>query len=94
VLLSHANRARIIDPASRELLSRDRLMRAFLIDGFVAGTCTLDKRGLSLLPSRPLSTEDLHELRAEGERLLRFAHPRPDQAEFLVHPPASDLSAA
>ena len=94
VLLSHANRARIIDAPSRELLSRDRLMRAFLIDGFVGGTWTLDKHCLALLPSRPLSPQHLEELRVEGDRLLRFAHPRPDQAEIVVHPPAGNLSAA
>lgn len=93
VLLSHANRSRIIDPASRELLNRDRLMRAFLIDGFVAGTWTLDKRALTILPSRPLAAQDLEELRAEGERLLRFAHPRPDQAEIVVHRPAAEVGA-
>lgn len=90
VLLSHADRARIIDPATRALLNRDRLMRAFLIDGFVAGTWALDKHALNLRPARSLDAHDLEELRIEGERLVDFVHPRPRQVKMVVHSSAID----
>jgi hypothetical protein len=90
VVLAHADRERIIDPATRERLFRDRLMRAFLIDGFVAGTWALDKHALSILPARALAERDIEELRVEGEGLLRFVHSRPADAQIVIHKPPSD----
>lgn len=89
VLLSHADRSRIIDPATRAVLNRDRLMRAFLVDGFVAGTWRLDKQTLNILPARPLARVDVEQLRLEGEKLLGFVHPRAEQAEVVIHPPVA-----
>lgn len=88
VLLSHADRSRIIDRATRELLNRDRLMRAFLVDGFAAGTWRLDQQRLSILPARPLAQADVDQLRLEAEQLLGFVHPHAEHAEIVVHPPA------
>ena len=38
VQLAHAERSRIVDPAHRNHVYTDRLMRAFLVDGFIAGS--------------------------------------------------------
>ena len=87
-LLSHADRSRIISEEHRKLLSRDRLMRGVLLDGFVCATWKTGRgRGKSTLmiePFRPLTREDRDALALEGERLLRFlAEPEGDE-EFEV----------
>lgn len=71
-VLAHANRSRIIDPAYRRLLSSDRLMRAFLVDGFVAGTWQLDGATLYVRPFRPLDRRETAEVRGEAQQLLAF----------------------
>ena len=90
VLLSHADRTRIIDAPTREIMNRDRLMRAFLIDGFVAGTWSLDKQNLHIRPTRAIAPADQEALRAEADALLAFAAPRPDAVTVHIHPPALD----
>jgi hypothetical protein len=90
VLLSHADRTRVIDPASREVINRDRLMRAFLIDGFVAGTWSLDKRELHIRPMRALADDDLAGLHTEAQSLISFAAPKPEAIGIRVHPPVFD----
>jgi winged helix DNA-binding protein len=75
VILAHADRSRIIDGQHRTTLLRDRLMRAFLIDGFVAGTWRLDDDGLTLAPIGRLGKTDRAALIAEAERLLGFIRP-------------------
>ena len=87
VLLSHADRARIIDPATREVLNRDRLMRAFLVDGFVAGTWTLEQRTLHVRPTRALASAELDEVHAEAEALLAFLLDGNEGAKVAVQPP-------
>jgi hypothetical protein len=74
-ILSHADRARIIDPEHRKVLNRDRLMRAFLVDGFVAGTWRLDGATLYLKPLRPLRDADREALTDEAKRLRGFLLP-------------------
>lgn len=75
-LLSHADRSRIISEEHRKLLSRDRLMRGVLLDGFACATWKREpRRGKSTLaiePFRPLTMDDRDALALEGERLLRF----------------------
>jgi Winged helix DNA-binding domain len=80
-LLSHDDRTRIISEEHRKVLTRDRLMRAALLDGFACATWkTQQSRGkltLEIEPFEPLTTEDRDALVEEGERLLRFlAEPR------------------
>jgi hypothetical protein len=80
-LLSHADRTRIIPEEHRKLLSRDRLMRGVLLDGFACATWRTERsRGRSRLeiePFEPLRREDREAIAEEGERLLRFlAEPR------------------
>jgi hypothetical protein len=75
VQLAHAERSRIIDPAHRDHIYRDRLMRAFLVDGFIAGSWQVKAGTLTLKPVRRLSKAELAELKDEGMRLLAFAAP-------------------
>jgi winged helix DNA-binding protein len=74
LLLSHADRARVIADQDR---ARVFTKGAFLIDGFVHGTWAIVKRRgqatLRIEPFTPLSAQDRDELTAEGARLLDFA---------------------
>jgi hypothetical protein len=74
-ILSHAERSRIISSEHREFVNRDRLMRTFLIDGFVAGTWGMDGGTLLIQPIERLKGEDRRSLSEEAERLLAFAVP-------------------
>jgi len=75
-ILSHADRTRIIADEHRELLIKDRMMRAILLDGFVRGTWKTErareKATLVVEPFEALSEQDRADLAAEGEWLLRF----------------------
>jgi len=72
VLLAHADRARIVSPAHRALVSRERRMRTFLIDGAVAGTWSLTDGQLEFAPFARLRAPDRGALLAEAERLAAF----------------------
>jgi hypothetical protein len=74
-ILGHADRSRIIAPEHRDLVYRDRLMRVFLIDGFVAGTWRIDDATLYIRPIVTISKLDRGSLVEEGERLLAFVAP-------------------
>ena len=81
VLLSYADRTRIISDAARK--------RVFTVNGLIRGTITVDgavcgmwrtetKRGTATLVVEPfakLPTKDIAALTAEGHRLLEFAEP-------------------
>lgn len=56
-------------------MSRDHLMRSFLVDGFVAGTWRFDRSALSLIPFGELKATDRKALPAEAERLVTFLAP-------------------
>jgi hypothetical protein len=77
LLLSHADRSRVIpaEHAARVSASLGRPM--FLLDGFVRGTWKIAReRGMATLviaPFAPLGGGDRSALAAEGSRLLRFA---------------------
>jgi hypothetical protein len=71
-ILAHADRARIIAPEDRDRVSGDRLMRTFLVDGFVAGTWQLDAGSLQVRPFRALSATDRSAVEEEAWRLLAF----------------------
>lgn len=78
VLLSHADRSRILPAGTMSLLALGNGLRpAFLIDGFVAGSWRLVRRGnstvLEVRPFDPLPAAIRLELAAEAERLLAFA---------------------
>src|SRR5207253_3249878 len=70
-----ARRARPALPA-RLRPGDGRLLGTVLVDGFVAGTWSMDDRGLLVTPFGRLSRADREGLAAEGERLLDFATAR------------------
>lgn len=74
LLLSHANRTRVIADADRE---RVFTRGAVLVDGFVRGTWAIARQGgtatLFIEPFEPLDKPDRVALAEEGIRLLAFA---------------------
>ncbi|MFL5354435.1 winged helix DNA-binding domain-containing protein [Archangium sp.] len=81
VLLSHADRTRIISEEHRKAIAAANglFLSTFLIDGFVRGTWKLeqDKERATLVirPFTPLKKPERAALAEEGERLLAFAAP-------------------
>lgn len=87
VLLSHADRTRIIadDDRKRFMSARNGVLPgALLVDGFFRGTWKLvrnrDGATLWVEPYRPLSERHTDRVTAEGARLLRFAAPEAKHA--------------
>lgn len=79
ILLSHADRSRIIDDTYRNrVFTKNGIIRSvILIDGFVGGLWNL-KRGsgiatLTIEPFRRLSSQEQDEIAFEGANLLKFA---------------------
>lgn len=82
VALSHADRARIIDPVDAKLYNfskNGRRAYAILIDGYVRGSWQLTaKKGearLTLMPFHEEPRAVLDELAAEGERFIEYMEP-------------------
>lgn len=81
LLLSHADRARIITEEQRKrVFTVNGIIRAtFLVDGFVHGMWTMEKkRGEATLridPFDPVPERDRTALEEEGMGLLAAAHP-------------------
>lgn len=88
-ILSHADRRRIIAPEHRDPVSGDRLLRTFLVDGFVAGLWRLEGATLHLRPIRSLSEADRPAVVEEAERLVRFIAPEGSAPEVRVDQPSS-----
>ena len=74
VLLSHADRSRVMDEGSAIPLlpGNGGTSGTFLIDGFLAGEWRAGPGGLDLSPYAPLRRRDAAALAREGERLLTF----------------------
>jgi Winged helix DNA-binding domain len=86
VILAHADRRRIIASEHRGTIFGDRLMRAFLIDGFVAGTWRLTDHALEFVPIGRLRRSDRAALTEEAQRLLEFlAESEPDRTVRFVN---------
>jgi hypothetical protein len=85
-ILSHADRTRIVSPADRRTLSHDRLMRTFLVDGFVAGTWQIDGATIHVRPFRRLRAAEERAVADEAERLLGFVLPDASVADLRLHP--------
>ena len=83
-ILSHADRHRIVAAEHRATINRDRLMRVFLIDGFVAGTWRLERATLLIEPLEPLGKRDGKALIAEAEALLAFLVPHGGEVSIVV----------
>jgi hypothetical protein len=80
-ILAHADRGRI------ELVNRDRLMRTFLVDGFVAGTWQLEGATLQIRPFRALREADRRAVQEEAGRLLAFTLPEASAPDIRMGPP-------
>jgi hypothetical protein len=78
LILSHADRSRVITDEYRKVISSKNGMvpATFLIDGFVRGTWKTErsrsKATLEIKPFEPVAREDRDALAEEGERLIRF----------------------
>jgi hypothetical protein len=87
LVLSHADRSRVIPPEHAARVSASLGRPMFLLDGFVRGTWKIAReRGTATLvvaPFAPLGDEDRGLLAEEGARLLRFA--ARDEAPVDVH---------
>jgi hypothetical protein len=85
VTLGFANRDRILAGVPPRAVPQSVNVRAFLIDGFVAGFWKAEEtRGratLTLEPFGALAKKDQRVLVAEGRRLLAFATPEAEKAE-------------
>jgi hypothetical protein len=73
-LLAHADRARILCEDYRKLVIRNNgdVQPTFLVDGFVAGTWSLEDDRVVLAPFAPLRRDVRRALEAEGRALARF----------------------
>ena len=91
VLLSHADRRRIISEDDRKRIAKRNGMvpGAVLVDGFFAGIWRLERRGSSsrvlvVEPYRRLLKREVHAVSAEAEGLFEFLAPGlPAQIEVL-----------
>lgn len=91
-ILSHADRTRIVFADHRDVLSRDRLMRTFLVDGFVAGNWELDATALHIRPVRHLRRRELNSVTEEAQQLAAFVAPEGPAPKICVHGKGSNLS--
>jgi hypothetical protein len=79
--LGFANRDRIVRPdiGAQRPLPLNGQVRAFLVDGFVAGFWKMavekDVATLTLEPFRPLTKKEIAALTVEGKALMKFAEP-------------------
>ncbi|MET7274478.1 winged helix DNA-binding domain-containing protein [Streptomyces flaveolus] len=76
LLLSHADRTRVVPPAHKGRTWRGNLAyRVLLVDGFVAGLWKLEDGALVVEPFDRLTRAQRDEVVAEGERMLATLHP-------------------
>ena len=91
VLLSHAERDRVIDRDDRRRIFSGNAGRpTALVDGFVAATWRIDRRRgsatLVIEPFRALAAAARRDLADEGARLLAFAAPEAAEREVRIAP--------
>ena len=84
LILGHDDRSRVISKADRATVFRDRQMRAFTVDGFVAGTWRHTAEEIELQPLRRLSDAELGPLIEEAGNLLAFLEPGADPASVRI----------
>ncbi len=90
LLLSHADRTRVLANDYRPAIFTKnlRVLATFLVDGFVAGTWTVERKkasaALDLEPFIPLTKAVRRELEEEGERLLRFVEDDVEKVDVRV----------
>ncbi|MEU9477488.1 winged helix DNA-binding domain-containing protein [Streptomyces sp. NPDC048191] len=77
LLLSHADRSRVVPPAYRGRHWRgNQAFRTLLVDGFLAGLWKLEAGTLVIEPFAELTCTQREEVTAEGERMLAVLHPQ------------------
>ncbi|MCI0383430.1 winged helix DNA-binding domain-containing protein [Streptomyces sp. CNQ085] len=93
ILLSHADRTRILtDEQRRLIITRNGLVKStFLVDGFVAGTWRIDRKKktatLVLEPFAPVKAADRKALAEEAESLLATAAADADTRDIRFETP-------
>ncbi|MEU7100643.1 winged helix DNA-binding domain-containing protein [Streptomyces longwoodensis] len=76
LLLSHADRTRVVPPAHRgRHWQGNQAYRTLLLDGFLAGVWKLDGQALVVEPFDPLARRARAEVVEEAERMLTVMHP-------------------
>jgi hypothetical protein len=81
LILSHADRSRVVPEAARTLIVTKNGMvpGTVLVDGFVRGSWKITKSRniatLTIVPYAPIAKQDRAALEEEGARLLTFAAP-------------------
>ncbi|WP_330344148.1 winged helix DNA-binding domain-containing protein [Streptomyces longwoodensis] len=76
LLLSHADRTRVVPPAHRgRHWQGNQAYRTLLVDGFLAGVWKLDGQALVVEPFDPLARRARAEVVEEAERMLTVMHP-------------------
>ncbi|MFI8891300.1 winged helix DNA-binding domain-containing protein [Streptomyces paradoxus] len=76
LLLSHADRTRVVPPEYRGRSWQGNLAHCtLLVDGFLAGLWRLEEDALVIEPFERLARDRRDEVTAEGERMLRVMHP-------------------
>jgi hypothetical protein len=94
VLLSHADRSRVIPPGFpwRALLDAPRAVSHLLVDGMLRGTWWIDRDGLAISAVPPLAGSEREEVGSEAERVLAFvAEDAQDRGiRFVEAGPAQD----
>jgi len=93
VILSHADRARVItDEHRRRLFQANRVLPCFLVDGFVAGAWEIRREGgaatLHVQPFVRLAASDRRAVEEEGARLLAFAAAEVETHDVVMAAPA------
>lgn len=89
LLLSHADRTRVISDPHRASLNRNNLlMPTFLVDGFVRGAwrVTVERGAATLLiePFEPIADDDWAAVTAEGRELLAFVAGGADRHDIRI----------
>ncbi|MEU4146981.1 winged helix DNA-binding domain-containing protein [Streptomyces parvulus] len=76
LLLSHADRTRLVPPAHKgRTWTGNQAHRVLLVDGFVAGLWRTENDTLVVEPFGRLTEEERAGITAEGERMLAVLHP-------------------
>lgn len=90
LVLAHADRTRLIsDEHRRRIVTANlRVLATFLVDGRVAGTWKIERKGnraaLLMDPFVKLSARAAAELSDEGDRLARFVEPDAGQVDVRI----------
>jgi hypothetical protein len=77
ILLSHADRSRILDPAHRKAVFTEngRILATVLVDGFVSAVWRYGQKALTVEPLRTLTAREKREVEAEAVRTLALLAP-------------------